>query len=112
MFSMAKPVRGHNDLGTLLPVLAAIVVLALLGHFVADAANLWAGSNPPATSNTSSQHPGGGRQDAASALHTGFAVAIAAVTAMPAVLSLIRIWTYPQPQFRQYAPPFRPPKAH
>ena len=111
MFSMARPLRGHLNPQALLPLVAAIAILALLGHFVADAADLWAGSTPPAASNAGSQHPGGGRQDAASTLHTGFAVAIVAVTVTPAVLSLIRIRTYPQPQFRQYAPPFLPPKA-
>ena len=112
MFSMARPLRARLSAQALLPLLATIAVLALLGHFVADAANLWAGSTPPAASNAGFQHPGGGRQDAASTLHTGFTVVMVAAAAAPAVLSVIQIWSHPQQQFRLYAPPFLPPKSH
>lgn len=112
MFCMARPVRGRINPHTILPLLATIAILSLLGHFVADAANLWAGSTAPAASNAGFQHPGGGRQDAASTVHTGFAVAMVVAAAAPAVLSMIQIWSHPQQQFRLYAPPFLPPKSH
>ena len=112
MFSMARPFRGHVDLQALLPLLAAMAVLTLLGHFVVDAADLWPRAIPLAASNSDFKHAGGGRQDAASTLHTGFAVAFVATTAAPVVLSVIQIWTYPQPQYRLFSPPFLPPKAH
>ena len=110
MFSMARPVPSCLNAQALLPLLATIAVLALLGHFVADAANLWAGSTPPATSSAGFKHPGGGRQDAANSLHTGFAVALVAAAAAPSILSVLQIWSHPQQQFRLYAPPFLPPK--
>ena len=112
MFSMASPFQRRITLQALLPFLTMVAVLALLGHFVLDAAKLWPGATAPAASNSGFQPAGGGRQDAASALHSGFAVAIVAANAVPAVLSVVRIWTYPRPQFRLYSPPFLPPKSY
>jgi hypothetical protein len=112
MFSMVSRQRSRLNPRALLPLAAALALCALLGHSVADATNLWAGSTPPAASKTGFDHGATGRQDAASTLHTGFAVAVIAITAAPAVLSTIVIWTYPLAQFRLNNPPFRSPQTH
>jgi len=108
---MARPLPQQAGIHILLPIVAAITLLALLGHFVADAANLWASANPPATSNSGLQHGSGARQDAASTLHTGFAVALHLIFATPIVLSMLQIMVFPHLLLRQFSPPLLPPKA-
>jgi hypothetical protein len=111
MFSMARPVQHRTGVKTLLPILATVTLLALLGHFVADAGNLWPNATPSVASNSGFRHESGARHDAASTLHTGFAVAIHLTIATPLVLSVLQVSAFPHLVLRRFSPPLLPPKA-
>lgn len=110
MFATAKRATAGRLLRSAVIVLAAIVLLALASHFVADAACLAlpAGAVPCAASVQTDTTTG---PSAVCGWHTGTALVLLPALIMPLLLVSRQRAVRPRASCALFAPPFQPPIA-
>jgi len=105
--SLSRPMPARR----LLAILATIAMLTVVGHFVADAANLWLITTSPAMTNQDLPHASVTSADTTFSLHTGFRMPLLQAIAAPVVFVPLRVFARTFSLFQYSFSPLRPPKV-